>query len=89
MKPLYAQNRSIAWRDLEGESVLIDPSCGTVFVLNELGSRIWRALESPTDEASIVETIEETCSDVPPSVADEVAIFLSALRERGLIARAS
>ena len=89
MKSLYTQNRSIAWRDLEGESVLIDPSCGTVFVLNALGSRIWRALETPNCEEGIVREIEETCSEVPAKVSDDVAQFLSALRERGLIARAS
>ncbi len=79
------QNHTIAWRDLEGESVLIDPSSGTVFVLNEVGSRIWQLLESPTTPTALEEQVAADHQRPTAHVREDVAEFLDALSNRRLI----
>lgn len=41
------QEARIAWRELDGQAVLVEPSDGTVTVLNESGTRLWARLEEP------------------------------------------
>ena len=43
----FRQETRVAWRSIDGESVLIDPTSGTVFVLNRVGSQVWALLEEP------------------------------------------
>ena len=79
------QNHNIAWRDLEGESVLIDPTSGTVFVLNEVGSRIWKLLESPTTANELEQKVAADHDHPAELVRKDVAEFLDTLSHRRLI----
>ena len=81
----YQQNRRIAWRDIEGESVLIDPKTGTVFVLNGTGSRIWSCLEEPLPRKDLVQRISNEHGQEERVVSEDVSRFLEALKARGLI----
>ena len=81
------QNHAIAWRVLEGESVLIAPSCGTVFVLNSVGSRIWELLETPTTANELERRVAEDHNRECEQVHDDVEHFLDTLRDRQLIQR--
>ena len=81
----YQQNRRVAWRDIEGESVLVDPTTGTVFVLNGTGSRIWSYLEEPLPRRDIVRRISSEHRQEERVVSRDVSRFLEALIARGLI----
>jgi len=84
--------RSFVTRQIAGET-LIMPVAGrvadleSIYVLNEVGSRIWQLVGSPTTAERIVEVIASEF-DVPAERASEdVAEFLGALDARGLIRR--
>ncbi len=81
----YRQKRDIAWRSFEGEAVLLDPSDGVVFVLNEVGLRIWSLLEEPQPPAELARQIGEEYHVAPERLAGDVTAFLEALQERGLV----
>ena len=81
----FRQNPSIAWRAIDGEAVLIDPSTGTVFVLNRLGARIWERLEEPQGEDELARSLAEEHPEESHSIAEDLRRFLGSLAERSLL----
>ena len=81
----YRQKQEIAWRDIQGEAVLLSPAEGIVFVLNDVGSRIWSLLEEPQPPAELTRRIAQTYRMAEDKVAGDVTRFLEELQERGLI----
>ena len=89
----YADDtRSFVTRQIAGET-LIMPVAGrvadleSIYVLNEVASRIWQLVGSPTTPDRIIETLTQEF-DVPAErAAEDVAEFLGALDARGLIRR--
>ena len=81
----YRQNRSIAWRDIEGEAVLIEPSDGTVIVLNGVGCRVWSLLEEPRSSTDITRRIADEYQQNEDDVSTDVSRFLLDLDRRGLV----
>ncbi len=82
---VYRQNTAIAWREIDGEAVLIDPSTGTVFVLNRVGARIWDLLSEPRTQFELVGCIASENDLGVESVENDVAQFIAALDARALI----
>ena len=82
--------RSFVTRQIAGET-LIMPVAGRVvdleslYVLNEVGSRIWQLVESPTTAGQIAEVIAREFEVSLERAAADVAEFLGALDARGLI----
>jgi hypothetical protein len=82
--------RSFATRQIAGET-LIMPIAGrtadleSIYVLNEVGSRIWQLVGSPTTADRIVEVVAREFDVSADQAAGDVAEFLEALDARGLI----
>jgi methyltransferase-like protein len=52
---MFQRNPSILWRELDGEAVLLSPSAGSSYNLNQVGTFIWKMLDgqhSPEDIAT-------------------------------------
>ena len=81
----FRQETRVAWRSIDGESVLIDPTSGTVFVLNRVGSQVWALLEEPRTVEELAASVGRTHDRAPASVADDVETFLTDLADRSLI----
>jgi Coenzyme PQQ synthesis protein D (PqqD) len=82
--------RSFVTRQIAGET-LIMPVAGRVvdleslYVLNEVGSRIWQLVGSPTTADRIAEVIAQEFEVPAERAAEDVGEFLAALDARGLI----
>jgi hypothetical protein len=81
----YKQNPDVAWRTLEGKSVLVNLETQTTLMLNEVGSRVWEMFES-------AHTIEEVTGrivadfDAPgDDVKKDVVEFTAELLEKRLL----
>lgn len=85
----YRQNQEIAWRDIEGEAVLIDPADGVVFVLNQVGCRVWSELEEPSSSREIARRIAAEYHEDEERVRKDVLPFLEALSRSQLVERVS
>ena len=79
------QNLQVAWRAIDGESVLIDPTTGTVFVLNGVGSRVWSLLEEPRTQDELTDTIAAEHELPADAIAPDIDAFVASLDERRLI----
>lgn len=82
--------RSFVTRQIAGET-LIMPVAGrvmdleSIYVLNEVGSRIWQLVGSPTTADRIAEVVVREFDVSADRAAGDVAEFLGALDARGLI----
>jgi Coenzyme PQQ synthesis protein D (PqqD) len=82
--------RSFVARQIAGET-LIMPVSGrvmdleSIYVMNDVGSRIWELLQSPTSVDRIAETLASEFAVSPERAAEDVAEFIASLDERGLV----
>lgn len=65
----------VAWRELAGETFVIDLEARRMFGLNGAGGRVWRAISESRDPSSVVDA----------SVAGSVGGFVSELLDLGLV----
>jgi hypothetical protein len=84
--------RSFVTRQIAGET-LIMPVAGrvaeleSIYVLNEVGARIWQLVGTPTTAERIAEIVAREFDVSAERAAGDVAEFLGALDARGLIRR--
>jgi hypothetical protein len=78
-------SEDVVWRNLQGESVLLDLKSGVYFGLDAVGTRIWTLLQAHRDLQAVLqellseyEVTEETC-------ARDLMDLVSAMAEKGLV----
>jgi hypothetical protein len=54
---MLQRNSSILWRELEGEAVLLSPSAGSSYNLNQVGTFIWKMLDGEHTSQDIATAI--------------------------------
>lgn len=82
-------SEDVVWRNLQGESVLLDLKSGVYFGLDAVGTRIWALLQDHSDLQAVLQELlseyevnEETC-------ARDLMDLVSAMAEKGLVQTAS
>ena len=87
-----SDTRSFVTRQIAGETLIV-PVAGqvmdvdSIYVLNEVASRIWELVGSPITADGIAEIVVSEFDVSPERAAEDVAEFLDSLGERGLIQR--
>lgn len=81
----YRQRARVAWREIDGEAVLVDPVRGRMLVLNDTGLFLWQALESPHDLAQLSAALCEAFDVEGAQAGRDVAAFVGSLTERNLV----
>ena len=76
---------SVATADLGGESVLLDPTSGRYFGLNEVGSRIFELLGEPRSVSELVEILVQEYEVGESRLRADVEAFVSEMMSRGLV----
>jgi hypothetical protein len=75
----------VEWREVEGEVIAVDVRTSEYLAINATGAALWRALEGGATRGELTDRLVE-CFDVEPdAAARDVAGFLAALEERGLL----
>lgn len=78
-------------RTVAGETLLVPvrgnvAQCDHIFILNQTGGYLWSLLDGAHTVEDLVQRVEEAFEDAPPDAARrDVASFLEAMSERGLI----
>jgi hypothetical protein len=81
----YRVSSDAAFRDLEGESVILDLASGTYYGLNEVGTRIWVLLDEGRDEEGIAVALTAEYEVALEDARHHVRALLADLLARGLI----
>jgi hypothetical protein len=84
------ETKSFVTRQIAGET-LVMPVAGrmtdleSIYVLNEVASRIWQLVGSPTTAGTVADVIAREFAVSHDEAAADVAEFLGTLHARGLI----
>lgn len=77
---------AVAWREVDGEFVLISVETTCYYSLNSTGSDAWRILlEGPQTAASIASALAARHGLDPTTIHGEVSALLEQLRSEGLV----
>ena len=89
MSTSFAQRVSVPsnvmFRELEGESVILDLDSEKYFGLDEIGTRMWRLLTEATSIQRAYDALVEEYEVAPETLRADLSDLLETLRERGLI----
>ena len=78
----------VLFQELDGETVLVDPQRGIphgVYVLDDIGSRIWQLLAEQGDTVTVVEQLLTEYDVDEATLRRDLADFVAELIEKGLL----
>jgi hypothetical protein len=79
------RNPRLAWREIDGEAVIISPGDSHVHELNETASLIWKRADGRHNVDEIAAAVSEEY-EVPVAVAaTDVRELISTLEQKGLL----
>jgi hypothetical protein len=85
MNPCPARNPKLAWREIDGEAVIISPDDSHVHELNETASLIWKRADGKHNVEEIAAAVSEEY-EVPVIEAEaDVRELISMLEQKGLL----
>ena len=76
---------SVAWQQFADEVVLIDVNAGEYHNLNDVGSRMWQALEQCDDVAAAYDRLLATYEVDEARLRGDLAAFIEELVAKGLL----
>jgi hypothetical protein len=75
----------VIFRELDGESVVLDLSSGRYFGLNAVGTRVWQLIQEGHPVAGLIRTVTAEYDADAAAVEQDVLSLLEDLRTRGLV----
>jgi len=85
MKKYCINKNEVAWRDLDGEAVILNLKTDTYFSLDKIGTKIWNKMIEKSEIKDLVSLIT-SLYDVPAKEAEgDVKELISSLKKTGLI----
>jgi hypothetical protein len=82
---LRARTSGVAWRDVDGEVIVLDNHANRYLSLNGSGALLWRRLVAGTDRAELVELLRTTYGVDHARALDDVTAFLAELDAQNLL----
>ena len=71
--------------DMNGETVMMDPTAGKYYNIGEVGGRIWELLEKPTCVSELLRILTEEYEVSPAQCEEDTLPFLQDLTDKGLL----
>ena len=75
----------VAFRELDGEAVLLNLGTGVYFGLNPTGTRIWNLVAEHGSLQKVFEAMEDEYDVSPNSLENHLLQLVEQLREKGLV----
>lgn len=79
------RNSSTAYRHVDGEGLIMNPTDSMLHLLNETGSSIWEYLKEPHSVKDVLAMVLDNFQGDPKTVTDDVLEFLQTLQEQQLV----
>ena len=87
--PALRLSPDVLYRDLDGQTVILDLSSGKYFGLNEVGTRIWALMSEGRSVADIVRILALEFEADTATIERDVRDLLETLKSRNLISSLS
>jgi len=78
-------SEDVVWRNLQGESVLLDLKSGVYFGLDAVGTRIWTLLQDHSDLQAVLQELLREYEVSDETCARDLMDLVSAMAEKGLV----
>jgi Coenzyme PQQ synthesis protein D (PqqD) len=75
----------LSWREIDGETVILDLESSTYFRANRTGTVLLHALTEECNRADLVDRLASDFDLSPDQAATDVDTFLRALSDRGFL----
>lgn len=82
---MLQRKTSILWRELDGEAVLLSPSAGSSYNLNQVGTFIWKMLDGKHSSHDIATVICQAYEVEYEQALQDVENILVELRDNDLL----
>ena len=82
---MLQRKTSILWRELDGEAVLLSPSAGSSYNLNQVGTFIWKMLDGKHSSDDIATAICQAYEVEYEQALQDVENILVELRDNDLL----
>ena len=79
------RNSQTAYRNLDGEGLVMNPTDSTLHSLNDVGSAIWEFVAEERSVGEIVDMVVERFDCTRETAEADVLAFLRQLQERRLV----
>ena len=76
---------NVMFRELEGESVILNLDAESYFGLDEVGTRMWQAVTEADSIQAAFDTLAEEYEVDPDTLRDDLGELLGTLLDRGLV----
>ena len=83
---LRLRSDAIAWREIDGETVLLDLRTSTYLAVNASATLLWRLLADGTSAEMLAAALVDEYDIAPDEASADVEAFLQDCRERELLA---
>ena len=78
-------SEDVIWRNLQGESVLLDLKSGVYFGLDTVGTRIWTLLQAHHDLQAVLKELLSEYDVGEEKCARDLVDLVGAMAEKGLV----
>ena len=85
MKKYCINKNEVAWRDLDGEAVILDLKTDTYFSLDKIGTQIWKKMTEKSGINDLVSLITSSYDVLAKEAEMDVKELISGLKKTGLI----
>lgn len=82
-------SRSVVFRDLSGETVLLNLDSGVYYGLDAVGTRVWQLLAEALPLATVCSTMQEEYAVGPDEIERDVLRLVGDLCDKRLVTRRS
>jgi hypothetical protein len=79
------RNETMLTADADGEVMMMNVETGTYFALDDIGSEIWRRLESPCSFGELVDELATKYSGDRVEIARDVRALLNSMIARNVV----
>ena len=81
----YPLRKSVPWRTLDTEALVVDVKSGLLYPLNSVGARIWDLCDGARNVDEIVGVIAEEFAAPEPTIRADAVEFIERLADAKLI----
>jgi len=85
----WQKNPALAWREIDGETVIISPNDSVMHELNDTGSFLWKNIDGEKSAAELAELLVENYEVTPDIALSDTQALLEEMSSRKLLVTAS
>jgi hypothetical protein len=81
----WQKNQALAWREIDGETIIISPNDSVMHELNETGRFLWKNIDGTKSAAELAQLLVEDYEVTPEIALSDTQALLEEMLSRKLV----